>query len=89
MSDPYQDKVMEQRAQEDAEMLTCAECFLLDKPSRALHIAAHPRGEQSTPKQGTPEYQHDAPSEHYPYKQKGMDDAAAMHPSRWKKANNK
>lgn len=91
MSDPYLDKLDAQRALWRSEMKDCPLC-LANPDSRAPlvdHIWDH-REELSLQQIDTPqsdaniEYDHDAPADHYPYKSKGMDDAASMHPSKWR-----
>jgi hypothetical protein len=90
MSDPYLDKLYEQRAVWVHEMISCPECLANPNSRTPIvdHIWDHKKpapAETSAPKSDAMiEYDHDAPSDHYPYKSRGMDDAAAMHPSRWK-----
>lgn len=95
MSDQtYETKVITQRITDEEEMRHCAKCRQMTSPSRSLHLVSHRDTEeiQATARsrqevEALPgAYSHDAPSEHYPYKQKGMAAASAMHPSRWRKA---
>lgn len=93
MSDPYLDKLDKERALWRSEMLSCPLCLANpeSKTPRVDHIWDH-REELSMQQIDTLdvktdadiEYDHDAPADHYPYKSKGMDDAASMHPSKWR-----
>lgn len=93
MSDPYLDKLEAQRARWVHEMPVCPQCRANPDSKTPIvdHIWGHTSPEAPLAKESDAdiEYDHDAPATHYAYKQRGMDDAAAMHPSRWKEAKAK
>jgi len=114
MSDPYLDKLDQQRAERAACPL-CREERAKPKAEQSRtpiidHLDFHreelglrqidaPTYAEEKPEQtnlpgeyksdADIEYDHDAPAEHYPYKTKGMTDAASMHKDRWKKRGTK
>ena len=82
MSDnSYEARVIQQRDETCAEMATCWRCIVARNESIALHLATHDR--EVSANQDTPRFESELTT-HYPYKSKGLPDAAAMHPSRWK-----
>ena len=98
MSDPYLDKLDAQRSVWRDEMAWCPLCAknkdsktpIVDhiwghRMSAHLTLAVDDNDVRFAPQSDADiEYDHDAPSDHYPYKSRGMDDAASMHPSRWR-----
>ena len=77
----YEARVIRQRDETRAEMGECWRCIVARNESMALHLATHDRNVSAN--QDTPRFNSEL-STHYPYKSKGMPDAEAMHPSRWK-----
>lgn len=87
MSDPYLDKLHEQRAKWVSEMPNCAACLANPNSRTPIvdYIWLHSTREETTPESDANiEYDHDAPSEHYAYKSKGMTDGDKMSPARWR-----
>jgi hypothetical protein len=90
--DPYMKKLEAQRAKWVHEMPVCPQCLANPESRTPIidHIWGHSKPEASAPKSDADiEYTHDAPATHYAYKSRGMTDAAAMHPSKWKKAGSR
>lgn len=87
MSDPYLDKLHEQRSKWVSEMHTCERCKANTDSRTPIidHLQWHQAPALTLVQSDADiDYDHDAPSEHYPYKSKGMTDGDKMSPKKWK-----
>lgn len=86
MSDPYLDKLHKQRIQRAQEMARCPQCKSYQGTTPTIdHLMDHRRLALVKPESDAHiEYSHDAPSEQYAYKSKGMTDGDKMSPDKWK-----